>query len=155
MRCLVSFGLWVVAASALAGAPDYDAFSEPDGEIATVRQELAAWRMLRDPEQLEAVYADAVRGMPRAVHVMQQLEATLAASGREVAERSSRPGIGQTSGCHTCGIKDPGTKSRHFIPDHQPASATVPEGTPQRLYPQCINCSREQGLELARQKRGP
>jgi hypothetical protein len=299
MRCLVAFGLWVVASSALAGGPDYDAFSEPDGKIATVRQETAAWSMLRDPEQLEAVYADAVKGMPRAIHVMQQLEATFAASGQEVAERSSRPGclvpvykelsgtcrpdwssldylskdrpggirlrevifgafaararerglenepilaavngllslelargvllkaeaaasvprnprvapvsgaplparpgpqaqapgggalhptlrpgphagesiparstsqrftpaeraeidrIGQTSGCHTCGTKDPGTKSGHFIPDHQPASATVPDGTPQRLYPQCINCSREQGLELARQKRGP
>jgi hypothetical protein len=286
MRCLLVFALWVVASSALAGTPDYDAFSEPDGEIATTRQETAAWSMLRDPEQLEAVYADVVKGMPRAVHVMQQLEATLAASGREVANRSSRPGclvpgykelsgtcrpdwsfldflskeraggvrlrqvvfgafaararergleneavlaavngllsialargvllkaeaaanaprgtgvvpvpgaplpashptlrpgphagasiparstsqrftpaeraeidkIGQTSGCHTCGTKDPGTKSGHFIPDHQPPSATVPEGTPQRLYPQCINCSREQGLELARQRRGP
>jgi hypothetical protein len=288
-----------MASSALAGAPDYDAFSEPDGKIATARQEIAAWSMLREPEQLEAVHADAVKGMLRAVHVMQQLEATLAASGREVAERSIRPSclvpvykdlsgtcrpdwsfldflskdraggvrlrqvifgafaararergleneavlagvngllslalargvllraeaaasvprgpgvapvpgasfpvrpgpqaqapgggaghptlrpglhagesiparsssqrftpaeraeidrIGQANGCHTCGTEDPGTKSGHFIPDHQPASATVPEGTPQRLYPQCINCSREQGLELARQKRGP
>jgi|SRR6185295_1412451 len=92
MRCLVVLGLWVVASSALAGGPDYDAFSEPDGKMATTRQEIAAWSMLRDPEQLEAVYADAVKGMPRAIHVMQQLEATFAASGREVAERSSRPG---------------------------------------------------------------
>jgi hypothetical protein len=47
-----------------------------------------------------------------------------------------------------------GTKSGHFVPDHQPPSATAPEGTPQRLYTQCIKCSREQVLELARQRRG-
>lgn len=77
---------------AVAGAPNYDAFSEPDGYIATVRQELAAWAMMRDPEQLEAVYADAAKGNERAVHVFQQLEATLSASGRELAERVNRPG---------------------------------------------------------------
>jgi hypothetical protein len=80
---------------ALAGppvqAPNYDAFSEPDGYIATKEQELAAWAMLRDPEQLEAVYANAVRGNLRATHVLQQLEATLLASGRALAERASRP----------------------------------------------------------------
>ena len=80
--------LW--CATAIAGAPDYDAFSDPDGHIATVLQELAAWKMMRDPDQLEAVFADAVKGNERAIHVVQQLEATLSASGRKVAERVSR-----------------------------------------------------------------
>jgi RHS repeat-associated protein len=66
------------------------------------------------------------------------------------AERAEINRIGSTSGCHTCGTTNPGTKSGNFIPDHQPPSALAREGQSQRLYPHCINCSREQGLELAR-----
>lgn len=64
------------------------------------------------------------------------------------AERDKVNDIGYTSGCHTCGTKDPGTKSGNFVPDHQPVSATVPDGTPQNLYPQCIGCSKTQGGEI-------
>src|SRR5262249_6319299 len=46
------------------------------------------------------------------------------------AERDAINEIGQTSGCHTCGTKDPGTKSGDFIPDHQPPTKLAP-GTPQ------------------------
>jgi hypothetical protein len=88
----VVFALWMLSATALAVAPDYDAFSEADGHIATKQQEVAAWEMLHDPAQVEAVYADASKGNVRAVRVVRQLEATLAASGVEVAERTSRPG---------------------------------------------------------------
>jgi hypothetical protein len=88
----VVLALWIMSATALAGAPDYDAFSETDGHIATKQQEVAAWEMLHDPAQVEAVYADALKGNVRAVRIVQQIEATLAASGVEVAERTSRPG---------------------------------------------------------------
>ena len=71
-----------------------------------------------------------------------------------VAERAEINRIGKTTGCHTCGTTNPGTKSGNFVPDHQPPSALAQEGTPQQLYPQCINCSREQGLAIARQRRG-
>ncbi|WP_083887087.1 RHS repeat domain-containing protein [Nodosilinea nodulosa] len=55
--------------------------------------------------------------------------------------------IGRKSGCHTCGSKTPGTKQGSFIPDHQPPSQVYDPARhgPQRLYPQCLNCSRIQG----------
>lgn len=68
-------------------------------------------------------------------------------------ERASINEIGSRTGCHTCGTFEPGTKSNNFVPDHQPASALNSEGVPQKLYPQCLGCSREQGLEIARQLR--
>ncbi len=70
------------------------------------------------------------------------------------AERQLINAIGNKSGCHTCGSKTAGTKSGNFVPDHQPPSALNTINQPQQLYPQCIHCSREQGLAIARQKRG-
>lgn len=66
-------------------------------------------------------------------------------------EREEINKIGADTGCHTCGTKSAGTSSGNFIPDHQPPSALNSSSAPQRLYPQCINCSREQGLGIARQ----
>jgi hypothetical protein len=67
-------------------------------------------------------------------------------------ERGRINDAGQTTGCHTCGTKQPGTKSGNFVPDHQPPSAVAPENAPQRLYPQCLNCSRTQGGEIRGQQ---
>lgn len=53
--------------------------------------------------------------------------------------------LGYMFGCHTCGVLDPGPGRRGFTPDHQPISSWVPDGTPQRLYPQCGPCSSRQG----------
>jgi hypothetical protein len=53
--------------------------------------------------------------------------------------------IGQDTGCHTCGAKDPGTKSGNFVGDHQPPTALNPPGNPQVYYPQCLSCSQTQG----------
>ena len=69
------------------------------------------------------------------------------------AERAEMNAVGAKSGCHTCGTTNPGTKSGNFVPDHQPPSALNTTGGPQRLYPQCLNCSREQGLAVAREIR--
>jgi hypothetical protein len=63
-------------------------------------------------------------------------------------ERAEINKIGQTSGCHTCGTTNPGTKSGNFVPDHQPPSAINPPGQPQKLYPHCIECSRKQGGQV-------
>jgi RHS repeat-associated protein len=52
---------------------------------------------------------------------------------------------GYTLGCHTCGQKNPGTKSGNWILDHQPANALVPAGWPQTFYPHCRFCSSSQG----------
>jgi len=70
--------------------------------------------------------------------------------GRNVtpAETAEINRIGRSTGCHTCGTTDPGTKSGNFVPDHQPPSALSPESASQRLYPQCVNCSRRQGGEV-------
>jgi hypothetical protein len=82
--------LWCLLS--LASAPAYDAFSEPDGYIRTEEQQRAAWAMLHDSEQVEALYADVAKGNVRATHVAEQLEATLAATGRKLADQASEPG---------------------------------------------------------------
>jgi hypothetical protein len=66
------------------------------------------------------------------------------------AERDAINNIGYDTGCHTCGATDPGTSSGNFVPDHQPVSALNTTNAPQQLYPQCIDCSRQQGLVVAR-----
>jgi hypothetical protein len=48
-------------------------------------------------------------------------------------------------GCHTCGTKDPGTKSGNAVVDHQPPSAL---DQPKDFYPHCLDCSRRQGGEV-------
>ncbi len=71
-------------------------------------------------------------------------------SGKQFSEivREQIDKIGYTHGCHSCGSTDPGTKSRHFIPDHQPPSALRKPGQLQKLYPHCLACSRSQGGQV-------
>jgi RHS repeat-associated protein len=69
-------------------------------------------------------------------------------------ERAAINRIGAKTGCHKCGTTNPGTSSGNFVPDHQPPTSLNPTGQPQRLYPHCQGCSREQGLAIARQRRG-
>ena len=64
------------------------------------------------------------------------------------AERAEVNRIGQESGCHTCGAKSPGTKSGNWVGDHQPPSSLAKPGEKQDLYPQCLNCSRQQGGDV-------
>jgi hypothetical protein len=63
-----------------------------------------------------------------------------------IRERAEIDRIGYGRGCHTCGTRDPGTIWGHFIPDHQLPTALNRLNRPQRLYPQCVGCSRNQGL---------
>jgi RHS repeat-associated protein len=65
--------------------------------------------------------------------------------------RDTVDAAGYTHGCHGCGSKDPGTKTGHFIPDHQPqVNQTKAAGRENqsvasvRLYPHCKNCSTAQ-----------
>ncbi len=67
------------------------------------------------------------------------------------AERTAINEIGAATGCHTCGSTLAGTRSGNFVPDHQPVSRLNTANAPQRLYPHCIKCSRQQGLDVARQ----
>ena len=56
--------------------------------------------------------------------------------------------IGGQYGCHTCGTTSPGTPLGNFITDHQPPTAMTLPGQSQRLYPQCLPCSRSQGGQI-------
>lgn len=69
------------------------------------------------------------------------------------AERDQINNIGNETGCHTCGIKEPGTKSGNYIPDHQPANALNTSGGPQKLYPHCKKCSGRQAGQVTQAKR--
>ncbi|MBI5130390.1 MAG: hypothetical protein HZA66_13185 [Rhodopseudomonas palustris] len=52
--------------------------------------------------------------------------------------------IGATSGCHTCGRRDPETRSGNWIGDLQPPTAVNHSGKPQRIFPHCLTCQRIQ-----------
>ena len=70
------------------------------------------------------------------------------------AERAEINRIGRTTGCHTCGTKDPGTPSGNFIPDHQLPSALNRSPARQSLYPHCLTCSLVQGGWTRQLRRG-
>src|SRR5437868_1072460 len=68
--------------------PKYDAFCDGDGHIGTPEQVLAAQDMVRAPGQLEAVFAEAVKGNRRAARVYHELETVHFPNiGRAVAEK--------------------------------------------------------------------
>jgi RHS repeat-associated protein len=68
-------------------------------------------------------------------------------------ERDAINKIGEDTGCHTCGITNPGTNTGNFIPDHQPANALTPAGASQQLYPHCKGCSLRQAGEVTQAKK--
>lgn len=67
------------------------------------------------------------------------------------AERRANNGEMAEHGCHTCGTRDPGTRSGDAIPDHQPPNALNPTGGRQRLYPHCSTCSRRQAGQVTQE----
>ncbi|MGH8051927.1 MAG: hypothetical protein ACREPB_14805, partial [Arenimonas sp.] len=69
------------------------------------------------------------------------------------AERAAINKIGTATGCHTCGTTKPGTKSGNFVPDHQPVSSLNKTKAPQKLYPHCLKCSKQQGLDTIKKNR--
>jgi RHS repeat-associated protein len=75
---------------------------------------------------------------------------SIPASGPKVtpSEQKQINKFGDERGCHTCGTAKPGTKSGNWVGDHQPANKLNPPGGSQRLYPQCLACSRRQGGEV-------
>jgi hypothetical protein len=99
---------WSLASVCLAQTPQYDAFCDRDGNITSEPQQRAAFMMVRDAGQLEAVYADAAAGNARAQRVWQALEASFDGAGVGAAERATRPG------CLVPGYRE---LSRSCIPD--------------------------------------
>ena len=57
--------------------------------------------------------------------------------------------MGDAHGCSTCGASSPGTKSGNWVGDHQPPTALNTSGGPQTYSPQCLQCSRQQGGQVA------
>src|SRR6185295_18913639 len=83
--------MWSMVLALLFAAPEYDAFCDRSGHIADERQLEAAQAMVRDPEQLKAVYSDAAKGNPRAARVVGELERTyFPGIGQAVAEREAQ-----------------------------------------------------------------
>ncbi|HYV49507.1 MAG TPA: hypothetical protein VFA20_31830 [Myxococcaceae bacterium] len=62
--------------------PDYDRFTSPDGHITNIEK---AWAMAQSPEQVERLYADAIKGDPRATTACLDLESYFRAIGTNVA----------------------------------------------------------------------
>jgi len=120
-------------------------------DIGRSRSTLQEMRTAQQAEGGAAEAAKATTGLGK--FAGESIPARSAARDFTSAERAEVNGIGSKTGCQTCGTTNPGTKSGNFVPDHQPPSALNVKGESQRLYPQCINCSREQGLEIARQLR--
>jgi RHS repeat-associated protein len=66
--------------------------------------------------------------------------------GRPTAEEQRQVNaLMKKNGCHTCGTKDPGTKSGNAVVDHQPPQKL---GDTTDFYPHCIDCARRQGGEV-------
>lgn len=61
--------------------------------------------------------------------------------------------IGRATGCHTCGAKESGSASGNFFKDHQLPTARGGLGQPQRIYPQCQNCSGRQGAWISNNRK--
>jgi hypothetical protein len=57
--------------------------------------------------------------------------------------------MGEAHGCSTCGTTTPGTKTGNWVGDHQPPTALNPPGGAQVYQPQCLQCSRQQGGQVA------
>jgi len=64
-------------------------------------------------------------------------------------ERERNNTTGYRDGCHTCGIKNPGTKSGNFYFDHQSPNRLNLDGEEQLIFPQCKRCSARQGGLIA------
>jgi RHS repeat-associated protein len=86
-------------------------------------------------------------------HAGASIEARSSSRTFTAAERGAINKIGGETGCHTCGATTAGTKSGNFVPDHQPVSSLNKTNAPQRLYPHCLTCSKQQGLDTIRQNR--
>ena len=65
------------------------------------------------------------------------------------AQQSAINEMGEAHGCSTCGATTPGTKSGNWVGDHQPPTALNKDSGPQVYKPQCLQCSRQQGGQVA------
>ena len=69
--------------------------------------------------------------------------------GPTAAEQRRVNELMEKHGCHTCGTRDPGTRSGNAVVDHQPPKAL---GETTEFYPHCLDCARRQGGEVLKEK---
>jgi hypothetical protein len=132
-----------------------------DSAIARLREIEPNWKPTPSAYEsvnglIEKYRADAQQAQDRAGELAQKFIGPGSLAGESVAARG--PGrdftaaerreinrIGYDTGCHSCGTREPGTKTGNFVADHQYPSSINPGGRVQRLYPQCTTCSARQG----------
>jgi hypothetical protein len=115
-----------------------------DRDIAHVREELL---------RAKARAAGETSAIPIGPYARESIPATGPGRNFSAEERRQVDRIGNRFGCHTCGTETPGSSLGHWVPDHQPPSSLSRLGTAQRLYPQCLSCSYQQGGEITQQRR--
>ena len=64
------------------------------------------------------------------------------------SERAEINRISAQTGCHSCGVSYPKTRSRQWICDPQPPSGVNWAQRPQRFYPHCLLCKKKQGCSI-------
>jgi len=117
-----------------------------DGRIASYRAELAE-------AEIRLIELERI-GIGPGYNAGESIPARSESRSLRVEERNELNRIGRTTGCHTCGATDPGTHRGNFVGDHQLPNAMNPFGREQRLYPQCLSCSKQQGLWIMNDKGG-
>src|SRR4051812_31352812 len=82
----------LLALPAQAMAPDYDAFSDRDGNITTRQHGLGLFKLVSSAVELEAVFEESRAGNARAKRIFEELETSyFPDTGRELAETVSKP----------------------------------------------------------------
>ena len=89
------------------------------------------------------------RKLPRCYNSERARSISFRRCGSLRAEQRKVNELMERNGCHTCGTKNPGTKSGNAVADHQPPQAL---GEPKQFFPHCINCARRQGGQVRQEK---
>jgi hypothetical protein len=113
-------------------------------DVARVREELGRAR---------ARAAGETSAIPIGPYARESTPARSSGRNFSVEERREVDRIGNQYGCHTCGATAPGSRLGHWVPDHQPPSGLNMPGGRQRLFPQCLSCSYQQGGEVRQQQK--
>lgn len=113
-------------------------------DVARVREELG---------RAQSRAAGETSAIPIGPYASESIPARGAQRNFTSEERREVDRMGNQHGCHTCGTMTPGSKLGHWVPDHQAPSALSRPGATQRLYPQCLSCSYQQGGEVTQQRR--
>jgi hypothetical protein len=108
-----------------------------------------------ETREAEARLVELVRfGIGPGPYATESIPARGPGRGFTPSERDWANRVGYRDGCHTCGALHPGTLRGNFVLDHQPPTRWNPHANLQRLFPQCVGCSRDQGLWIANENRG-